>query len=77
MVKALQIDRSYALVFIGAFYCALVGAKIALALAVETSRTFLTGKMYVYSSRLIGVVLCILALSLVRDGLGLLGFELS
>ena len=77
MVKALQLDRSYALAFICAFYCALVGAKIALALAVETTRTFLTGKMYIYSSRLIGVVLCILALSLVRDGLGLLGFELS
>jgi len=75
MVKALQLDPSYALAFIGAFYCALVGAKIALALAVETSRSFLSGRMYIYSSRVIGVVLCILALGLFRDGLRLLGVE--
>ncbi|WP_295389514.1 LysE family transporter [uncultured Thiodictyon sp.] len=75
MTSALQVDRWSALAFIGAFYAALVGAKVLLALAVNKSRGFLTGRLYIYSSRLIGVILVILALGLFRDGLALLGFS--
>lgn len=75
LTSALQVDRWSALAFIGTFYAALVGVKILLALAVDQSRGFLTGRLYIYSSRLIGVVLCILALGLFRDGLALLGFS--
>ena len=54
-------------IFIGCFYCLLVGAKIALALVVGKSRVFLTGKGYVYVMRLLGVSLAVFALFLIRD----------
>lgn len=59
--------------FIAGFYGCLVGAKITLAIVAGKSRSFLTGKGYVYTMRFLGLVLCALALLLVRDGLLLLG----
>jgi threonine/homoserine/homoserine lactone efflux protein len=74
MAKAIQVDLAAVLVFLGGFYAALVGSKVLVALAVDKSRSFLTGKTYIYTSRFLGLVLCLFALSLFRDGLKLLGF---
>jgi len=74
MIEARASGLVPALAFICAFYVSLVGSKILLAIAVGKSRAFLTGNLYLYSARLIGVVLCVLALGLIRDGLKLLGF---
>ena len=74
MAKAIQVDVTAVLVFLGGFYTALVGSKVLVALAVDQSKAFLTGKTYIYTSRFLGLVLCLFALSLFRDGLKLLGF---
>ena len=59
--------------FIAGFYVCLVGSKISLALVMGRSRALLQGKGYLYTMRLLGLVLCVLALLLLRDGLQLLG----
>ena len=61
------------LVFVSCFYLLLVGSKVALAWAVGRSRTFLTSKRYLYTMRLLGGVLALLALLLFRDALVFLG----
>ena len=60
--------------FLAAFYAALIGAKITLALVVGRSRAFLSGPVYRNVMRLLGLALCVLALFLFRDGLRLLGW---
>jgi threonine/homoserine/homoserine lactone efflux protein len=60
------------LAFISSFYALLVGSKILLAILVGRSRSFLTGNVYLYTMRCLGVVLCALAFVLFRDGLRLL-----
>lgn len=59
--------------FMGCFYACLVGSKIVLAILVGRSKSFLTGTLYRWIMRILGLALCALALILVRDGLRLLG----
>jgi threonine/homoserine/homoserine lactone efflux protein len=72
-MKALDQGIVAAWVFIGGFYCMLIGAKITLAVLVARSRTFLTGKMYLYTMRCLGLILMGFALFLFIDGLKLAG----
>jgi threonine/homoserine/homoserine lactone efflux protein len=65
------------LVFIGSFYFCLVGSKIVLSLLVGRSRSFMSGNIYVGVMRVLGVVLCLLALSLFARGLEMMGVEIS
>jgi threonine/homoserine/homoserine lactone efflux protein len=58
--------------FIGGFYTFLVGSKIILAILVGKSKSFLSGKWYIYSMRFLGLALCVFAVVLFRDGLKLL-----
>ena len=62
------------LAFIGSFYALLVGSKIVIAFLVSKSRSFLSGHMYIYTMRFLGVALCALAMVLFYDGFRLLGF---
>ena len=73
MGKALERGMTCLVVFLAAFYLALVGAKVVTALLVGRSRTFLGGPVYRTIMRLLGLALCVLALLLFRDGLNLLG----
>jgi threonine/homoserine/homoserine lactone efflux protein len=59
--------------FIVCFYVFLVGSKMVLAVVVGRSKSFLSGKVYRYIMRFLGLALCVLALLLFRDGLTLLG----
>jgi threonine/homoserine/homoserine lactone efflux protein len=59
--------------FVLPFYLFLVGTKVGLAVAVGRSRGFLKGKAYLAVMRVLGLLLCLLALLLLRDGLRLLG----
>ena len=59
--------------FIACFYVFLVGSKMVLAVVVGRSKSFLSGKVYRYIMRCLGLALCVLALFLFRDGLELLG----
>jgi threonine/homoserine/homoserine lactone efflux protein len=71
-VKALQQSIVSAAAFIISFYVLLVGSKIVLAITVGKSKSFLTDKSYIYTMRLLGVILVILAIFLFWDGLELL-----
>ena len=72
-VKAMQHSMIAAASFIISFYVLLIGSKIIIAIAVGKSKSFLTDKTYIYTMRLLGTMLVLLALFLFRDGLRLLG----
>jgi threonine/homoserine/homoserine lactone efflux protein len=73
MTKAMNQSIITALVFICTFYALLVGSKILLAILVGKSKSFLVGNVYICTMRFLGLVLCVLAFVLFRDGLKLLG----
>jgi threonine/homoserine/homoserine lactone efflux protein len=73
MSKALAVGRISLAAFLGGFYLSLVGSKILLALLFGRSRSFLSGRVYLYSIRLLGLLLLAFALVLFRDGARLLG----
>ena len=74
VTKAMNLGMVAPLLFIGSFYVLLVGSKILIAVLVGKSRSFLIGNGYIYTMRLLGVALCVLAMILFRDGFKLLGF---
>ena len=71
-VRAMDESLFAAVGFVLSFYLLLVGTKILLAIMTSSSRTFLQGKGYVFTMRLLGVVLLFLAILLLKDGLHLL-----
>lgn len=71
--RALAVNMASAGAFIAGFYVFLVGSKVVLALVVARSRAVIKGRAYVVILRGLGVVLCLLALILIKDGLTLLG----
>jgi len=73
MSKAAAVGIMAVVLFIGGFYITLVGSKIILAIAVGRSRAFLKGKIYRYTLRFLGLLLCMFAFVLFRDGAKLLG----
>lgn len=73
MSRAINLNVKASFAFIGSFYVLLVGSKMLLAVLVGRSKSFLSGTWYIYTMRLLGLALCILALLLFRDGLKLLG----
>ena len=73
MSKAVTTGMLALVAFIGGFYLSLVGSKIMLAMAVGNYRSFLTGKVYRYTLRFLGLLLCAFACILFRDGAILLG----
>jgi threonine/homoserine/homoserine lactone efflux protein len=74
VTKAMNLGMLAPLAFIGSFYVLLVGSKILIAVLVGKSRSFLIGSGYIYTMRLLGVALCVLAMILFRDGFKLLEF---
>jgi threonine/homoserine/homoserine lactone efflux protein len=74
VLKAYSVNLLSALIFVTSFYALLVGSKIAVALLVDTSKSFLKSTAYLWTLRLLGGVLLIFALLFTRDGLRLLGF---
>jgi len=73
MTEAMRQNIVAPLAFISSFYTLLVGSKILLAILVGKSKSFLGGNAYIYTLRLLGLILCVLAFALFRDGLKLLG----
>jgi len=74
MGRAMAVNIGAAIFFVASFYLLLVGSKVVLAVIVGRSKSFLKGRVYVYTMKCLGGVLCGLALLLFKDGLGLLGF---
>lgn len=60
------------LCFVTGFYLALVGSKVALAMFVSRSRTFLQGRTYLWLMKIMGVVLFLFAILLFKEGTELL-----
>lgn len=75
MTKALDLNIVALLIFISAFYTFLIGSKILLAILVGKSKSFLSGDVYIYIMRLLGLALGVLAFVLFIDGLKLLGIS--
>lgn len=73
MSKAMSQNFSSSLAFIISFYAFLVGSKIVLALFIGKSRSFVVDNTYIYTMRILGLILCVLAIVLFHDGLKLLG----
>jgi len=73
MSRAMNLNVKAPFAFVASFYVLMVGSKILLAVLVGRSKSFLSGTVYIYTMRLLGLALCILALLLFRDGLKLLG----
>ena len=72
MTKAMSQNISAPLAFIISFYVFLVGSKIVLAILIGKSKSLLSGNAYMFTMRFLGLVLCVLAMVLFRDGLKLL-----
>jgi threonine/homoserine/homoserine lactone efflux protein len=72
IIRAMSLSISAPLAFIISFYFCLVGTKIVLAMMIGKSKSFLRGKVYIYTLRFLGLVLCLLAMVLFCDGLKLL-----
>ena len=73
ILKAKEQSTIVALAFITCFYLSLIGSKIFLAIIVGKSRTFLEGKPYIYTMRILGFLLFIFALLLFKNSLVLFG----
>jgi threonine/homoserine/homoserine lactone efflux protein len=73
MIRAAQDSYWWAAAFLIGFYPMLVGSKMILALVVGRSRDFLTGRIYIYIMRALGLVLFAFAIVLFKDGLHLMG----
>lgn len=74
LTKALGIGPSALFAFLAGFYLSLVGAKVILAVAVGRSSMFLSSRLYLYTMRLLGLLLVLFALMLLWEGGELLGW---
>jgi threonine/homoserine/homoserine lactone efflux protein len=72
ILEGLSIQVSASALFIIGLYASLVGSKIAVALLVDKSRTFVNSKYYAYIIQALGIVLIIFALLFVIDGMKLM-----
>ena len=59
--------------FVISFFALIVGSKVFVAMLVNQSKSFLKGKAYLITMRLLGAGLLVFALILFRDGLKLIG----
>jgi threonine/homoserine/homoserine lactone efflux protein len=75
MVKAAKTSGGAPVAFLCGFYGLLVGSKVLLAVLVGNSASFLGGRTYKYTLRLLGLAICALALVLFGDGMKLLGWR--
>lgn len=72
MAKALSLHINALLAFLVSFYAFLVGSKILLAVLVGRSKSFLAGRAYISTMRILGLILIVFALALFYEGLTLL-----
>lgn len=68
MLKAYDLSLAAAVVFVGVFYLFLVGAKLLLAMLTGRSRAFLSGRAYLFTMKILGLLLVGFSFYLFRDG---------
>lgn len=76
LLNASQKSLAAVVVFMVAFYVMLVGSKVTVAVIVDKSRDFLKNKAYIWTMRILGLLLLVFAVFFVRDGLKFLGIIL-
>jgi len=69
VMKAWNINLISVVLFIVGMYFCLVGSKILIAIIVGKSRVFLKSKNYIYTIRILGIILLIFAMIFFKDGL--------
>jgi len=72
-VKAYHASPVAAFSFIIAFYVMLIGSKISIALIVDKSRAILKNKVFIWTLRILGLVLLIFSILLIKEGIRYLG----
>ncbi len=72
ILEGLSIQVSASALFIIGLYTSLVGSKIAVALVVDKSKTFVNSKYYAYIIQALGIALIIFALLFIIDALKLM-----
>jgi len=72
ITKAAAISYPTAISFLLSFYVLLVGSKMSVGILVGKSKSFLTGNIYIYTMKILGISLLVMALFLIYDGLKLL-----
>ena len=72
ITRAMALSVAAPLAFMAGFYTFLVGSKIVLAIITGKSKSFLSGNLYVYLMRFLGLAMCLLAVALFCDGLRLM-----
>jgi len=73
MARAYEVHLPAAVSYVVGFYLLLIGSKIIMAILVGNSKSILKGPVYIYTMKFLGILLCLLALLLFKDGLKLLG----
>jgi len=73
ILESAQVHFSATILFILGFYMMLVGSKMAVAIVVDKSKTFVKSKYYAYIIRALGTMLIVFALTFVRDALEFVG----
>ena len=73
ILEAYQISLWSSIIFILGFYVFLIGSGIILVLLVEKSKSFLKSKSYIYTIRILGMVMLVFAIIFIRKGLELFG----
>ncbi len=72
LLKSLEKDPTPGILFLCSFYFFLVGSKVAIALLVNRSRSFLQGKIYLVIMKILGLLLIGFSFFLFQEGLVLL-----
>ena len=73
VMKALDLNLISALLFVMGFYTCIVGSKIMIAVMADRSRFFLKSTFYVYTVRILGVLMLFFSVKFLLDGLTCLG----
>lgn len=69
IVKSYEISVISTVLFISVFYIFLVGSKMIIAVLVNASRTFLKDKIYIWTMRILGLILFVFACLFIKEGL--------
>lgn len=69
VLKALDVNLISAILFIFFMYLSLIGSKMLVAVVVGKSKKYLKSKNYIYTIRVLGIVLLIFALVFLKEGL--------
>ncbi len=72
VTSASNVNPWASMVFIGGFYILLIGSKMVIAILAEKSKKILLNRYYVYTLRILAIILAGFALKLLFDGIKLL-----